>query len=99
MKLGIAMFPTAYSISPTDLAVACEERGFDSIWFPEHSHFPASSRSNWPGGDDLPKWYFDVMDPFLALTAAAMEDLKSGDMDRRVSATEAKGTRPPEDEP
>ena len=72
MKLGIAMFPTAYSISPTDLAVACEERGFDSIWFPEHSHFPASSRSNWPGGDDLPKWYFDVMDPFLALTAAAM---------------------------
>jgi probable F420-dependent oxidoreductase len=71
MKLGIAMFPTDYSIPPAELAVACEERGYESLWFPEHSHIPASRRTPFPGGGDLPKMYFDVYEPFVALAAAA----------------------------
>jgi len=71
MELGISMFPTDYSIAPTDLAVAGEERGFDSIWIPEHSHIPVSRMTPFPGGGDLPKQYYDCMDPFVALAAAA----------------------------
>ncbi len=78
MKFGIAMFLTDYSISAVDLARACEARGFESLWLPEHSHIPLSRNSRWPGGGDLPKCYYDVMDPFVALGAAAAvtENLK-----------------------
>ena len=71
MDYGIAQFPTDYSIAPAALAVAAEERGFESFWAPEHSHIPWSRKSPWPGGADLPKQYYDVMDPFLALASAA----------------------------
>jgi probable F420-dependent oxidoreductase len=71
MNLGIAIFFTDYSISPADLARACEERGFDSLWVAEHSHIPASRKSPFPGGGELPKMYYDVMDPFVTLAAAA----------------------------
>ncbi len=71
MDYGIAYFPTDYSIEPAALAVAAEERGFESFWAPEHSHIPWSRQSPWPGGADLPKQYYDVMDPFLALASAA----------------------------
>ena len=71
MKYGIATFPTDYSISPGDLARAAEERGFESIWVAEHSHIPVLRKAPWPGGDELPKMYYDVMDPFVALAAAA----------------------------
>ncbi|MEE9289619.1 MAG: LLM class F420-dependent oxidoreductase [Alphaproteobacteria bacterium] len=71
MKLGVTMFPTDYTISPTELAMAAEERGFESLWFPEHSHIPLSRESPWPGGDKLPKPYYDCMDPLVALAAAA----------------------------
>jgi len=54
------------------LARAREERGFGSIWAPEHSHIPASRQSPWPGGAELPKHYWHTMDPFVALTVAAM---------------------------
>ena len=72
MKFGVTIFPTDYSISPAQLAREVEARGFESLWFPEHSHIPSSRRSPWPGGDELPKMYYDVMDPFVALTAAAL---------------------------
>ncbi len=72
MKIGISLFPTDYSITPTDLAVAVEERGFDSLWFPEHTHIPTSRKSPWGGGRELPEVYKQSLDPFLALTAAAM---------------------------
>jgi alkanesulfonate monooxygenase SsuD/methylene tetrahydromethanopterin reductase-like flavin-dependent oxidoreductase (luciferase family) len=72
MKFGVVMFPTDYSIPPADLARALEERNFESVWFPEHTHIPTSRRSPWPGGGDLPKEYWSAYDPFLALTAAAM---------------------------
>ena len=54
-----------------ELALAVEERGFESLWFPEHSHIPLPRVSPWPGGGDLPKMYYDVMDPFVSLGAAA----------------------------
>jgi probable F420-dependent oxidoreductase len=72
MKFGVVMFPTEYSMAPGDLARALEERHFESVWFPEHTHIPASRRSPWPGGGDLPREYWSAYDPFLALTAAAM---------------------------
>lgn len=71
MQLGVAMFFTEYSMRPEALARAAEERGFDSLWAPEHSHIPLSRQSPWPGGGALPAEYYDVMDPFVTLTAAA----------------------------
>jgi len=71
MKLGLTMFPTDYSIPPAELALAAEERGFESLWFPDHTHIPLSRRSPWPGGPELPKMYYDVMEPFIALATAA----------------------------
>jgi len=71
MKVGAAMFCTDYAMPPADLAVALEERGFESLWLPEHSHIPLSRVSPFPRGGDLPKKYYDVMDPFVALGAAA----------------------------
>lgn len=71
MKYGVAIFSTDYSITPAELAVAAEERGFESLWFPEHSHIPLSRKSPWPGGGDLPKHYYDTMDPLVAMATAA----------------------------
>jgi probable F420-dependent oxidoreductase len=71
MHIGLTMFPTDYAITPQDLAKAAEERGFESLWFPEHSHIPTSRKSPWPGGPELPKHYYDTYDPFVALAAAA----------------------------
>jgi len=71
MKFGITMFPTDYAIDPVTLGRAVEERGFDSLWFPEHTHIPASRRSPWPAGADLPKEYWHTHDPFVALGAVA----------------------------
>src|SRR5206468_2480145 len=55
MHYGVVMFATEYAIAPDELARALEERGFESVWFPEHTHIPASRRSPWPGGGDLPR--------------------------------------------
>src|SRR5437762_12700341 len=71
MHYGVVMFPTEYAIAPDELARALEERGFESVWFPEHTHIPASRRSPWPGGGDLPRDYWSSYDPFVALMAAA----------------------------
>jgi probable F420-dependent oxidoreductase len=58
-------------MEPTALAVALEEHGFDSLWVAEHSHIPVTRRFGPPGGTELTKQYYDVMDPFVTLTAAA----------------------------
>ena len=71
MHYGVAIFFTDYSIGPVDMAKALEERGFESLWAPEHSHIPLSRASPFPQGGDLPKKYYDVMDPFVTLSAAA----------------------------
>jgi len=72
MKFGIAIFPTDYAISMTELAPAVEERGFESLWVAEHSHIPTSRQTPWPGGPELPKHYWHTIDPFIALTVAAL---------------------------
>ena len=72
MKFGAAIFPTDYAISMTELAPAVEQAGFESLWVAEHSHIPASRLTPWPGGAELPKHYWHTMDPFVALTAAAL---------------------------
>ena len=71
MQFGAAMFFTDYSMSPAALAASLEARGFDSLWAPEHSHIPLSRRSPYPAGGELPKQYYDAMDPFVTLAAAA----------------------------
>src|SRR5262245_203419 len=71
MDYGIVMFSTHYASRPDELARAVEARGFESLWFPEHTHIPASRRSPWPGGSNLPQEYWHSYDPFVALTMAA----------------------------
>jgi probable F420-dependent oxidoreductase len=71
MHFGGAMFFTEYSMSAPELARALEERGFESVWAPEHSHIPLSRKTPFPGGGDLPKPYYDAMDPFVVLATAS----------------------------
>jgi len=76
MLIGAAIFATDYAIRPDELARELEQLGYESLWLPEHTHIPASRRSPYPGGGDLPKEYWHTHDPFLALTAAAMTTKK-----------------------
>src|SRR5437667_5828753 len=72
MEIGASIFFTDYSMGPTELAVALEQRGFDSLWVAEHSHMPVTRRFTHPLGEAaLTKEYYDVMDPFVTLSAAA----------------------------
>jgi probable F420-dependent oxidoreductase len=71
MHFGALIFFTDYSIGPAQLARALEERGYESLWVAEHSHIPLSRASPFPPGGELPKKYYDVMDPFVTLGAAA----------------------------
>jgi probable F420-dependent oxidoreductase len=71
MDFGVMMFPTEYSVAPGELAVMVEERGYESLFFPEHTHIPASRATPYPAGGDLPREYWHTYDPFIALTAAA----------------------------
>ena len=70
MKFGVQMFPTDYAIPPHELAKACEDLGFESLFFPEHTHIPTSRRTPWPGGAPLPMEYSHTHDPFVASAAA-----------------------------
>ena len=72
MQFGASIFFTEYSMSPSELAVALEERGFDSLWVAEHSHIPVTRRFTLPGSMELTQQYYDVMDPFVTLTEAAV---------------------------
>jgi probable F420-dependent oxidoreductase len=71
VKFGITMFPTDKSIGIIELATACEERGFGSLYVPEHTHIPASRATPAPAGEPLGEEYYRSLDPFVALTAAA----------------------------
>jgi probable F420-dependent oxidoreductase len=71
VKFGVAIFATEYSAAPAELAVMAEERGFESLFFPEHTHIPASRETPYPAGGDLPREYWSTYDPFVALSAAA----------------------------
>ena len=80
MRVGAFYFPTDYGINMAELARALEDRGFDSLFLPEHTHIPASRKSPFPGGGELPKRYSHTHDPFVALAfaAAATKKLKLG---------------------
>jgi probable F420-dependent oxidoreductase len=80
MRIGVFYFPTDYGINIAELAVALEERGFGSLYVPEHTHIPTSRRSPFPGGGELPKRYSHTHDPFvgLAFAAAATKKLLVG---------------------
>jgi probable F420-dependent oxidoreductase len=71
MKFGASMFFTDYSMTPAALARALEQRGFNILFAPEHSHIPLSRKTPFVLGAELPKRYYDVMDPFVTLAAAA----------------------------
>jgi probable F420-dependent oxidoreductase len=71
MKIGIYIFATDYTIRIDELAREAEQRGFESLFIPEHTHIPASRRSPWPGGAELPREYWYTLDPFVALGVAA----------------------------
>ena len=74
MDIGVIIFPTDKAIQPIELAKACEERGFESLWFPEHSHIPTSRETPWGGNPNLgplPEEYWRTHDQFVALAAAA----------------------------
>ncbi len=71
MKIGFYFFATDFSMSLVELAQAVEARGFESLFVPEHTHIPASRRSPWPGGPELPPEYSHTLDPFVGLAAAA----------------------------
>jgi probable F420-dependent oxidoreductase len=71
MKYALTMFPTDDAIRPDELARAAEERGFESLFFPEHTHIPCSRKTPYPAGGDLPREYYRTHDPFVALALAA----------------------------
>ncbi len=80
MKVGAFYFPTDYGIDIAELAKALEDRGFDSLFVPEHMHIPTSRKTPFPSGGELPKRYSHTHDPFvgLAFAAAATKKLKVG---------------------
>ena len=80
MDLGLAHFSTDYGMQPAALARRAEELGFESLFFPEHTHIPVSRDTDYPGGGELPREYSHIVDPFVALAAAAAvtERLKIG---------------------
>jgi len=71
MDTGVAIFPTYYSVDPAALARLAEDRGHESLFFPEHTHIPASRETPHPSGAALPARYANTYDLFVTLTAAA----------------------------
>ena len=74
MDLGVMIFPTDQTIQPTKLGVEAEARGFESLWFPEHSHIPVSQATPWggrAGAGPAPNFYSRTHDQFVALGAVA----------------------------
>ncbi|MBA3361078.1 MAG: LLM class F420-dependent oxidoreductase [Acidimicrobiia bacterium] len=83
MDFGVFIFPTDQTLGPIDAARQAEAAGFESIWFPEHSHIPVSRKTPWggvKGAKPLPDWYWRTLDAFVALAAAAAvtEQIKLG---------------------
>ena len=74
VSIGVSIFPTDKSIDPMQVAREAEARGFESIWFPEHSHIPTSRVTPWggnPKAPELPEEYWRTYDQFVALGMAA----------------------------
>ena len=80
MDFGVSYFPTDESIEPAALARLAEERGFETVFVTEHTHIPASRETDYPAGGELPREYWRIYDPFVALTtmAATTERIRIG---------------------
>jgi probable F420-dependent oxidoreductase len=80
MDFGVSYFPTDDAIEPAELARMAEERGFESVFVTEHTHIPASRETPYPAGGELPREYWRIYDPFVALAtmAAATERIRVG---------------------
>ena len=93
MKIGFYYFATDYSMPIVEVARALEEHGYESLFVPEHTHIPASRRSPWPGGPELPKHYSHTLDPFVGLAAAAAVDQDAAHRHRHLSSDRARPDR------
>jgi probable F420-dependent oxidoreductase len=80
MHIGALIFATDYAVRADELAAELEQRGYESLFVPEHTHIPTSRETPWPGGADLPQEYWHTYDPFVSLSfaAAATKTLKLG---------------------
>src|SRR6202021_3246161 len=72
VRIGVLTFVTDEGIGPVELGEALEQRGFSSLFLAEHSHIPVDAETPSPGGGPIPRKYFRTLDPFVALTAAAV---------------------------
>ncbi|HTY34896.1 LLM class F420-dependent oxidoreductase [Mycobacterium sp.] len=72
MRFGVLTFVTDEGIGPVELGQALEQRGFSSLFLAEHSHIPVNAKTPYPGGGPIPPKYYRTLDPFVALTAAAV---------------------------
>jgi probable F420-dependent oxidoreductase len=72
MGFGVLTFVTDEGIGPVELGQALEQRGFESLFLAEHSHIPVDAKTPYPMGGPIPPKYYRTLDPFVALTAAAV---------------------------
>jgi probable F420-dependent oxidoreductase len=72
VHVGVLTFITDEGIGPVELGEALEQRGFSSLFLAEHSHIPVDAKTPYPGGGPIPRKYYRTLDPFVALTAAAV---------------------------
>src|SRR5690242_508516 len=72
MGFGVLTFVTDDGIGPADLGRALEQRGFESLFLAEHSHIPVDAKTPYPSGGPIPPKYYRTLDPFVALSAAAV---------------------------
>ena len=72
MRIGVLTFVTDEGIGPVELGQALEQRGFSSLFLAEHSHIPVDAQTPYPSGGPIPPKYYRTLDPFVALTAAAV---------------------------
>jgi probable F420-dependent oxidoreductase len=72
MGFGVLTFVTDDGIGPVELGQALEQRGFESLFLAEHSHIPVDTKTPYPMGGPIPEKYYRTLDPFVALTAAAV---------------------------
>jgi probable F420-dependent oxidoreductase len=80
VDFGVSYFPTDEAVEPAELARMAEERGFESVFVTEHTHIPAIRETPYPAGGELPREYWRIYDPFVALTtmAASTERIRVG---------------------
>ncbi len=71
MKIGLASPNSSYGVPTAEVAVDLEQRGYDSLWVGEHSHIPTSRETPHPSGEELPRFYWHMRDPFVSLAMAA----------------------------